>query len=556
MDGPQDAIETARQALLRSDWATVRAALAGIEDRSLLGAEDLEALASSQWWLGDIAGSMAVGEQAFRRLEAGARPREAAMTALRLALQWGLRAQTALSSAWLARARRLLATVPDGPEHGYLAYVGAAFEADSAGSPEAAEAAAPVVRSLARQHGIEALDCFALVLEGSSRVLRGQVDAGFALLDEALLPVVAGTVDPVWGGDIYCSVIHLSHALGDFGRMRAWTDALAAWCAPLSRSFMYSTITRLHGLQLLVAEGSWDQALAALGPTSSELIGVQSWTAAAGFAELGDVLRLRGRTEEARAAYAMAAEAGVEAQPGLAYLAADAGRPAEGLGALRAELAEGSAVRRPRLLLASVELGLAAGERAAAEGWGAELAAAARLYGTGGMQAWASHAEGLLALDAGRPEQAVAAARRAAALYRGQRLRYGLAQAHELLAAALDAGGDSSSAGRAEAAAERATASAIYRRLGADPDARRLERPSRPTGVGPLTQRETEVLRHLMGGAGNREIAAALVLSDRTVGRHLANIYAKIGVATRTAAAAWARQEGLQPAAPNDPHGA
>ena len=62
-----------------------------------------------------------------------------------------------------------------------------------------------------------------------------------------------------------------------------------------------------------------------------------------------------------------------------------------------------------------------------------------------------------------------------------------------------------------------------------------------------LTPRETEVLAQVALGAGNREVAEALSISEATVRRHLANIYLKLGVTTRTAAAAWAHRHGLVP---------
>ncbi|MCY1251781.1 transcriptional regulator EpsA [compost metagenome] len=62
---------------------------------------------------------------------------------------------------------------------------------------------------------------------------------------------------------------------------------------------------------------------------------------------------------------------------------------------------------------------------------------------------------------------------------------------------------------------------------------------------GGLTAREREVLALITTGASNRQVADALVISEKTVGRHLANIFAKIGVSTRTAAAGWARDHGL-----------
>jgi DNA-binding NarL/FixJ family response regulator len=55
-----------------------------------------------------------------------------------------------------------------------------------------------------------------------------------------------------------------------------------------------------------------------------------------------------------------------------------------------------------------------------------------------------------------------------------------------------------------------------------------------------LTERELEVLRQLAAGATNRTIAAELVLSVRTVDRHVSNIFAKLGVSSRAAATAYA----------------
>jgi DNA-binding NarL/FixJ family response regulator len=105
------------------------------------------------------------------------------------------------------------------------------------------------------------------------------------------------------------------------------------------------------------------------------------------------------------------------------------------------------------------------------------------------------------------------------------------------MAAAHRAAGDTD-----RADAETATALAIYRQLGAAPDVARLTARDRPCG---LTEREVEVLAAVAAGATNREVASALVISEKTVGRHLANIFTKIGVGTRTAAAAWAREHGL-----------
>jgi DNA-binding NarL/FixJ family response regulator len=82
----------------------------------------------------------------------------------------------------------------------------------------------------------------------------------------------------------------------------------------------------------------------------------------------------------------------------------------------------------------------------------------------------------------------------------------------------------------------------MYQRLGARADLDRLSPRSLPGG---LTPREAEVLACISSGASNREVAERLVISEKTVSRHLEHIFSKAGVSSRTAAAAWAREHGL-----------
>ncbi|MEU3608510.1 helix-turn-helix transcriptional regulator, partial [Streptomyces sp. NPDC035033] len=68
---------------------------------------------------------------------------------------------------------------------------------------------------------------------------------------------------------------------------------------------------------------------------------------------------------------------------------------------------------------------------------------------------------------------------------------------------------------------------------------------ARPRLPGGLTAREAEVLRLVAGGATNKGVARALVISEHTVARHLNNVFAKLGVSSRAAATAWAFAHGL-----------
>jgi DNA-binding NarL/FixJ family response regulator len=198
-------------------------------------------------------------------------------------------------------------------------------------------------------------------------------------------------------------------------------------------------------------------------------------------------------------------------------------------------MAERGALGRVRLLLPAVEL-LAVRSPAAAAVYCDELEAAAAFYGTAGFKAWARHARGIVLAAEGHPAPAAEEFEAAAGLYRAQRLRFELAAVHERLAAVRAALGDLPTAD-----AERATAAAIRSRLGIGIKA--AETNAKAAVPGGLTPRELEVIGCVLTGASNRRIAETLSISEKTVGRHLANIFAKIDVETRTAAAAWARKQ-------------
>ncbi|MBD3923648.1 helix-turn-helix transcriptional regulator [Nocardioides cavernae] len=520
----------------RPDWGAVHADLADARDG--LPTTELGLLAESAWWVGNAPESMEVEEEVYHRLLAEGRTELAADRALRLSLQWFVRGDVPVGTAWLSRARRVITGLPRGVLHGYLLYVDHAVDLDLTGDADAGEAAAREIADLAAELGEPALESFALATRGMAAVRRGATGEGFADLDEAMLPVVAGQVDPLWSGDLYCTVVHLCDELGDLARMRAWTESMARWAAPQGRTFMYAHVTRIHELQLLVAEGSWEVVEEELGARSADLVGAHGWLAGEGYYTLGEVRRLRGDAAGAAQAYATAGGLGHDALPGAALLVRDEGRPADALAALRVGLAGATRLGRARMLLAAIDLALAGGEPDYARTLVDELADTASWFATPGLRARADQGRAALLMAEGRPADAIPLLERAAGVYRDQRHRYAGASVHEALAHAHRAAGETD---RADAAA--ATALAIYRRLGAAPDVARLaEGRSHPCG---LTDREVEVLAAVAAGATNREVATRLVISEKTVGRHLSNIFTKVGVRTRTAAAAWAREHDL-----------
>ena len=236
---------------------------------------------------------------------------------------------------------------------------------------------------------------------------------------------------------------------------------------------------------------------------SSSIADTDTWVTGHGFAELGHVLRLRGRRNKAAEAYARALRAGVDPEPGPAC------SPQPKAGGPRASTP--SALRSRHVLPCSgwrsccLRSSSRSTPGSTSSAWIRRRALRRRRQARRrGAQAWAWHARALIELEAARPHAAADAARTASDLYRSQHLQYGLARAHKVLARAeRDLGRQE------EAAADAATALAIYRRLGATSDAARLEAATGARGVGPLTPREAQVLAHVLGGASNRAIADA-----------------------------------------------
>ncbi|MFZ0832510.1 MAG: LuxR C-terminal-related transcriptional regulator, partial [Mycobacterium sp.] len=151
------------------------------------------------------------------------------------------------------------------------------------------------------------------------------------------------------------------------------------------------------------------------------------------------------------------------------------------------------------------------------------------------LTAMAGQAVGSVAMAQDDHARAIVDLRDAAGRWADLESPFEVARCQVLIGRALRALGDEESA-----VAEFEAASGKFAELGAGPaerEARRLLRPSAPAG---LTAREVEVLKLVAAGRTNPEIASELVLSEKTVARHLSNIFAKLQVGSRTAAAAFA----------------
>lgn len=542
----------ARQASADRRWADAHAGFVAAREVEALHADDLAALGEAAWWRGDIDECLAAMEEAYRQYVAmdDSAQRTAARLAMEIGYFWYLRADEAIASGWFGRARRLLEPYPDSVEHGYLLST-AIDDALAEGDLETAAQVAAEVLDLSRRTGDETLAALALVGAGIAAARQGDVAQGLAILDEAMLPVVEGRVQAAYAGNIYCQLMQVCHDLADVRRARQWTDATMRWCEGFESAVMFVGICRVHRAQLLLGSGEWQRAEAEALDVCEQLSTMNTSAVAEASYQLAEVRRLRGDLASADEAYRQAHLKGRDPQPGLALL-----RLAEGQVDAAAR-SIGAAVRTTSdplslapLWAAQVEIGLQAGDRQAARRAADALDKTAEVYGSSGLRADATQARGMVATADGDTDvamrQLTSAIRQWQGLgspYRAARVRVWLAQAYR-------------AAGEVDAAdAELDAAAAAFEALHARVDVDRVA--GLRLAVGPpagLTRREADVLRVVATGRSNREAAEALVLSEKTVARHLHNIYAKLGVSSRTAAAAFAFQHGLVDEPPTDLH--
>ena len=539
MDKLTTTLEQARAAYGRREWALARAAYLGARAVAPLSAEDMAALSDAAWWEGAIDESLSACEEAYRMFLHGddPRPRRAAMLAIDIGFSWYLRGEDAMGSGWISRAERLLEGEGDCAELGYLQSL-AIDECLGAGDFDAATEAARTVAAIGARHGDDTLLSYALVGEGIALIKQGRVRDGLAALDEAMLPVVAGRVRPTWAGNIYCQLMNVCHDLADLRRARQWTEATARWCAGFSNAVMFLGVCRVHRAQLLQVHGDWLSAEEEIARVCRDLSAMNVGAVGLALYELGEVRRMRGDLEGAASAYAQAHEHGKEPQPGLALVWVAEGRAFEAVAALAAcEARTNDRLGKTRLWEALVPAAVAAGDLPAARAAADALDDAAATFASPGLLAAAAESRGRVCLADGDSPAAVEALRSACRQWHDLEAPYRIAQTRLALADALDRTGDEHGA-----ALERAAATAAQARLGII-----SPMPAGSVSVLPdgITRREAEVLELVSQGLTNREVAEALVLSERTVARHLANLFTKIGVTTRTAATTYAHNHGL-----------
>lgn len=539
------ALERGRQCYARRAWTLAYQSLSLADQAVALGVEDLERLAMSAYLAGrddDYLSALERTHHAHLNVGEGVR---AARCAFWLSLRLAFRGETGRATGWLARAQRLLEREGrDCVEQGYLLLPLVQQQLD-AGDCAAAYATAASAAGIGERFGEADLIACARHLQGLVLMQQGQVEPGLALLDEAMIAVTSGELSPLVTGLIYCSVIEGCQQVYALDRAREWTSALAQWCEAQPEMVAFSGVCRVHRAEIMQLRGAWPEAMDEARRARERCSQAGNAQAvAAAFYQQAEVHRLRGEFAAADEAYRSASRSGWEPQPGLALLRLAQGRTDAAAAAIRRVVsATTQRLSRTRLLPACVEIMLAAGDIEQARGACLELEEIAKSFDSGVLDAMAAHARGAVELAEGDAQAALGSLRGAWKVWQRVEAPYMAARVRVLVGLACRALGDDEGC-RLELEATRA----VFEQLGAAPDLARIEslmRGAPPAHPHRLTSRELQVLHLVAAGKTNKAIATELYLSEKTIDRHVSNIFYKLGVASRSAATAYAYKHKL-----------
>ena len=526
----------AREALERHEWQQAYdAASSAGEAEGEQEAARLVLLADASWWLGRLDDCINARERAYALYDEVDDRRRAGQCAVWLYEHHCFKARPAIAGAWLRRAQQALADDPECAEHGAV-LLREAESANGAGDLERAADLAHTVVELGRR--LRSPDVEAEALQTLGRVLidQGRAAEGLANLDEAMLFAVEGRLGPYATGKVYCSLISACEELGDLRRATEWTEATSRWSQrhPLA---VFPGLCRVHRASALRWRGAWADAEREATLACDELAELNLPNAAAGFVEIGEIRRRLGDLAGAEEAFRSAEELCGQPPAGLALLRLAQNR-IDAASAIIQRALEGEGwnrLSRARLLAASAQIAIAAGDTVTAGAAVDELETIAGEYDSPILLATAATCRGRLLLATG-DAAACPALRAALTCWQKLEVPHEVATARTLLGLACRDLGDHEAAVASFAAAESA-----FEELGATLDARLVRDLTSPRHLpGGLTEREAQVLRLVAAGHTNRAIATELCLSEKTVARHLSNIFTKIGVSSRAAATAYA----------------
>jgi DNA-binding CsgD family transcriptional regulator len=506
----------------------------------------LEGLGRASWWLDDLDTTFTVRQRAFQLYREAGDDRGAARVAMSLAIDYvDLLNEISVGQGWLQRSSSLLEPLEPSVDHGWLRIYQAFFKVEGEGDYAGGLKLAVEAKELGRRFKVFDLEMLASAGEGYCLLRGGDVMRGIVLMDEATAAAISGEIsDLTVAGATCCALLYSCGAIADYERAFHWSIRAKELCARWGlRSFF--SICRVHYASTFLQRGDWGMAEEELLDLIERPEFARAYTVEDAWMKVAELRRRQGRLDEAEAIYQRFPHKPL-ATIGAAHIALDRDKDphaaADGVERfIRRTSDEDRAERafaydllvRARLQMKDIEgarAGIAYIVEAAALTGTLTLKASARLANA---RVWEAEMDFEMARRG--LEDAIDLFAQAGAPYEGALARRGLARILQEL--------ERNASARREARA----AFEALRGLGARREAdatlallRVLEGGAEavPSAAGGLSRREAEVLALISQGRGNPEIADELVLSVRTVERHISSIYEKLGLGGPTARAA------------------
>jgi DNA-binding CsgD family transcriptional regulator len=550
-------------------WGNAYRSLSLADTIEPLCANDLEYLAVPAYLTGHDDEYLEVLQRAHRaHIAEGDIPR-AVRCACWLTLRLLFRGEIGRATGWLARAQRLLdRDLRDSVEEGYL-LLPTLQQLIIARNWEAVYELATRAAEIGERFNDTDLINAARHLQARSLLQRGRVTEALTLLDGVMANVVIGDLSPLVTGYVFSQAIQSCIYVYALERAREWSEAFARWCDSQPEMLAFTGTCSVLRAQVMQVSGAWLDAIeeaqrafercSLIGQCSTPTewyrraevhargtgSGVARLRAASAAYQQGEVHRLRGEFEAAEKAFRVASEHGMSPYPGLALLRAAQGRIEAASAAIRRVLAATTdQFERTRFLPAYIDIMLAAGETSQARAACADLGRIAKIIDTDVLSTIAMQAHGFIELAEGNAQAAIGLLRSACRAWQQFGAPYAAARVRVQVALACRALADDDGC-----ELELSAARAVFEELGAAPDLAYVD----SLGADPnsnfrshgLTLREMQVLRRVAAGVTNRKIASEFSLSEKTVDRHVSNIFAKLDVPSRTAATAYAYEHKL-----------
>jgi len=449
----------------------------------------------------------------------------------------------AQASGWLSRAERLVHDESECVEKGYL-FLPVGYRLVHEGEAAKAFEAFAEAREIGERFKDRDLLTLALQGQGRSLIRQGEIARGVALLDEAMVGVTVGEVSPLTAGGVYCSVLDACGEIFDLRRAQEWTSALERWCASQPEIVPYRGHCLVRRAEILQLHGAWEEAIIQAREACERFSQSRKPEAGAAFYRLAELHRLRGEYAAAESAYREAGRWLRSPHSGMALLRLAQGQAAAANSSIRRIAEEVRELgSRARVLESYVEIVLANGDVAGARAAADELQEIANRFNAPLISAMAARATGAVLLAEGDLKGALAELRRSWVVWCELDAPYEAARTRVLIASVCKKLDDCDAA-----KLELEMAHEVFLRLGAAPDLARLKElftKERHSGDTPLTAREIQILKQVASGRTNRAIATKLGISEKTVARHISNIFNKLDISSRAAATAFAYQHQL-----------